>query len=119
MRITLRDAGATVVTGALATGYVGLVEKASWAPVTSVRWYALGVVLLGQTTCTIGAADALSDDTSRGAGYVLGPLALVASLAALVTGNAAVLGLGVLAMVLLWVLTTSRHALHGRPVVRR
>lgn len=119
MGITLRDAGTTLVTGALATGYVALVEGASWAPVTSVRWYAALFVVVGQTTCTVGAADALADGTSRGAGYVLGPLALVAGLAALVSGNAGVLGLAVVAMVLLWVLTTSRHALHGHRAVRR
>jgi len=119
MRISLRDVWATAVTTAVAAAYVGLVQGASWAPLTSVRWFALVFLLVGQTTSTIGAADALRDRTSRGAGFVLGPIALVATLAAIITGNEGVLGVAVLAMVVLWVLTTSRHALHGhRPVQR-
>lgn len=119
MRISLRDAGATLVTAAVVTGYVGLVEEASWMPITSVRWYAVLFLLVGQSTCTIGAADALADNTTKGAGYLLGPVALVAALAAVITGNAGVLGVSILCMVLLWVITTSRHAAHGHRAVRR
>lgn len=119
MRITLRDAGATLVTAAVVTGYVGLVAGASWMPITSVRWYAVLFLLVGQSTCTIGAADALADGTTRGAGYLLGPIALVAAVAAVITGNAGVLGVSILCMALLWLVTTSRHAVRGHRAVGR
>ena len=118
MRLTLRDLGETLVVLALAAGYVGLVQAASWMPITSVRWFAVLFVVVGQAACALGAADALADRTSGGAGFVLGPVALVAGLLAVVTGSETVLGVGVLAMAGLWLLTTSRHALH-RKAVRR
>ena len=118
MRLTLRDAAETAVVVALTAGYVGLVQDASWVPLTSVRWFAVLFVVVGQAACAFGAADALADRTSRGAGLVLGPVALLAGLLAVVTGSETVLGLGIVAMVGLWLLTTSRHALHGKAVRR-
>ena len=113
MTLTWRDAAATAVVGAFAVGYVGLAQEQTWAPVTSVRWFALLFVVIGQATCAIGAADAMAAGATKGAGFVLGPVALLAGLLALVTGSVTVLGIGVVAMVGLWVLTTSRHMIVG------
>lgn len=114
MTITWRDATATAVAVALVTAYVGLAQGASWAPVTSVRWFALLFLLAGQATCIVGAAEAMASGATRGAGFILGPVALIATLAALVTGSTSVMGVAVAAMAGLWVLTTNRHMLGGR-----
>jgi hypothetical protein len=118
MTLTWRDAVATAVVGAFTVSYVGLAQEQSWAPVTSVRWFALLFLGVGPATCAIAAADAMAAGATRGAGFVLGPVAFLAGLVALVSGSVTVLGIGVVAMVGLWVLTTSRHVIAGHPVVR-
>ncbi|MGB8649556.1 MAG: hypothetical protein WCD35_02725 [Mycobacteriales bacterium] len=116
--ITWRDAVATAVTGALAASYVGLAQGQSWAPVTSVRWFAVLFLLAGQVACTVGAADAMAAGATQGVGFLLGPVALLATLTAVVTGSVTVTGVAVCAMVGLWLLTTSRHVLSGVRAVR-
>jgi len=119
MSLTWRDSVATAVTGALAIGWVGLAQEASWAPITSVRWYAVLFLVVGQTTCAVCAADLARQGVLRSSGFFLGPLALAAAVLAIVTGNVAVLGLAVLATVVLWVLATGRHVLAGHAFPHR
>jgi len=119
MSLTWRDAAATAVTAALAAGWVGLAQQASWAPVTSVRWYAVLFLVAGQTTCAVCAADLTRQGVTRGPGFLLGPLAAVATVLALVAGSAVVLGVAVAAMVVLWLLATSRHVLGSQAHLRR
>lgn len=111
MSLTWRDGIATAVTGALAAGWVGLAQQATWAPVTSVRWYAVLFLVVGQTTCAVCAADLARQGVLRSPGFFLGPLALVSSALAVVTGSVAVLGVAVVATAGLWALSTGRHVL--------
>lgn len=110
--LTWRDGLATAATGGLVAAYVGLVQEAAWAPITSVRGYAALFLLVGQVTCAVCAAELARSGLVAGPGYFVGPLALVATVLALVTGSAGVMGVGVVALVLLWALGT---ALHARP----
>lgn len=115
MSLTWRDGVATAVTGGLVAGWVGLAQGATWAPVTSVRWYAVLFLLVGQTTCAVCAADLARQGVTRSAGFYLGPLAFAGTVLAIVTGSVEVLGVAVVATALLWALSTTRHLVqhHG------
>jgi hypothetical protein len=87
-----------------------------WLTVDSHRWAAAIVLVLGALSCSLGTRARGAASTLLG---VLGLAALAFGAIAVVTGSATALSLLVLADVLLWAVTTLRHATrHGpRPSV--
>jgi hypothetical protein len=105
MTLTRKDAVATGLTG-LAV-FVFLATHEAWnVPLVgdSHRWAAAVIMTLGIATCSVGA--------NRVA--VLGGAAFVFGVLALVTSSLTLLSLLVADMVMMWALTTFRHA-HNPP----
>ena len=110
MTLTRRDALATSLIG-LAV-FVFLATHEAWnVPLVgdSHRWAAAMIMALGIAACSVGARRV----TSALFG-VLGAAAFVFGVLALITGSLTPLSLLVADMVVMWALTTFRHA-HGPP----
>jgi len=114
MTLTRKDAVATGLTGLAVLTYVATHE--AWnVPLVggSHRWATAVILALGIATCSVGAkrVDSPLFGILGGAAFVFGVLALV-------TGSLTPLSLLIADMVVMWALTTFRHA-HtppGRPV---
>ncbi len=81
----------------------------------SHRWAAGAISLLGIMTCGLGSPGA---GTATKLLAVLGTVALVLAVLALATGSLTPLSLLVADVVLLWLLSTLRHGLHGQEAPR-
>jgi hypothetical protein len=105
--LTWKDGVATLLTASIVV---------VWLTVDSHRWAAAIVLGLGMFSCQLGTR--VRGEMSRLLA-ALGVVTLVLGVLAIVTGSATVLALLVLADVLLWAMTTLRHATrHGpRPSV--
>lgn len=117
MRLTWRDAVATAFTGAVVALYWSYLADVEIAYLTSVRAVAAVGLVLGIAGCALGAA-APGMQERKPSGYqwmaALGVVALIAALFAVITGFAWVLAVQIGATVLLWLITTARHAIAGR-----
>jgi hypothetical protein len=126
MKLTLRDAAATVLTALIVLVFAATHE--SWGvPLVgdSRRWAAGAILLLGVVTCSVDGA-AVSDRYTPGSGRgrvagtavltLLGTAALALAVSALVTASLAVLSLLVAVDVALWAGATAGHILGPRPV---
>jgi membrane-bound ClpP family serine protease len=114
MTLTRKDAVATGLTG-LAV-FVFLATHEGWnVPLVgdSHRWAAAVVMVLGIAACSVGAKRI--DSALFG---VLGAAAFVFAVLALISGSLTPLSLLVADMVVMWALTTLRHAKPppGRPI---
>lgn len=114
MTLTRKDAAATGLTGLAVLAYLATHE--GWnVPLIgdSRRWAAVVILALGVATCSVGARRVNSALFG-----VLGGAAFVFGVLAIVTGSLTPLSLLVADMIVMWALTTFRHA-HtppGRPV---
>ena len=114
MTLTRKDAVATGLTGLAVLAYVATHE--GWnVPLIgdSHRWAAAVIMAIGIATCAVGGRRV--DSALFG---VLGTAAFVLGVLALITGSLTPLSLLVADMVVMWALTTFRHAhtAQGRPV---
>jgi hypothetical protein len=110
MTLTRRDAAATSLTGLAVLAF--LATHQGWnVPLIgdSHRWAAAVILVLGIGACSTGAKRVNSALFG-----VLGGAAFVFGVLALVTGSLTPLSLLVADMVLMWALTTFRHA-HSPP----
>lgn len=106
MSLTWKDAAATVLTALIVAG---------WLVVDSNRWAAAVVLALGVVSCSLGSA---GRERMWRLPAFLGVAALVLGVLAIVTGSSLALALLVADDVVLWAVTTLRHARHGpRPAV--
>jgi hypothetical protein len=108
MTLIGKDVAATILTTMVVVAYATTHE--GWnVPLigTSHRWAAGAIMLLGMVTCGLGSP-------AKGSGTKLlaslGALALLLGVLALVTGSLTPLSLLVADIVLLWTLSTVRHA---------
>ena len=103
MSLTWKDAAATVLTAGIVV---------TWLAVDGNRWAAAIVFALGALSCSLGTA-------AKGRMWrlpaFLGVAALVLAVVALATGSWLALSLLALADVLLWAVTTLRHATRRDP----
>lgn len=114
MALTRKDAVATALT-ALAVLVFFATDQRWNVPLVgdSHRWAAAVIVLLGAFGCAQGrAADEMQARTSALATFLagLGVVALVLGVIAVVTGSLTALSLLVVAIALLWAISTARHA---------
>ena len=110
MTLTRKDAVATSFTGLAVMAFLATHE--AWnVPLIgdSHRWAAAVIMILGIGACTAGArrSDSALFGVLGGAAFVLGVLAVI-------TGSLTPLSLLVADMVVMWALTTLRHA-HAPP----
>lgn len=113
MTFTRKDIGATVLTALVVLTFAATHE--SWnVPLVgdSRRWAAGAILLLGVLTCGLGSP---GNDRSTRVSMVLGSVAFVLSLAAIVSGSLTVLSLLVVDIVALWIVATVRHAAWPAP----
>lgn len=118
MTLTRKDAAATALTALVVLAFLAAHE--GWGvPLVgdSRRWTAGVILLLGALTCGLG-----SPASSRGLMMktcaTLGVAALVLAVLTIVTASLTALSLLTLDVVVLWAISTLRHALHapGKPV---
>ena len=117
MRLTWRDAAATVLTAGGVVIYAAYTLGAQLPLLASPRAVAAAVLALGFLACNVGAPAAFRADSQRWilvVGSTLGVAILIAGLVALVTGSTPMLAALVVATVALWAFTTARHAFSSR-----
>jgi hypothetical protein len=111
MTLTGKDLAATVLT-ALAV-FVFAATYGSWnvwLVGSSQRWAAGVMLLLGIATCSLGSPERDSGSKLLG---IVGMVALVAAIWAIVTGAMAALWVLLAATVILWLGATVRHVWHA------
>ncbi|MGZ4398820.1 MAG: hypothetical protein ACXVZ1_10455 [Gaiellaceae bacterium] len=122
MKLTLRDAAATVVTGLIVLTFAATHE--GWGvPLVgdSRRWAAGAILLLGMVACSIdgAAVTARFEPGGRGVGTAvlatLGAASLALAVVAIATGSLTVLSLLVAVVLVLWAASTTGHVLGTPP----
>jgi hypothetical protein len=106
MTLTRKDAAATGLVGLAVLAFLATHEAWNIALIGgSHRWAAAAILALGVGACAIGARRVTSTLFS-----VLGGAAFVFGVLALITGSLTPLSLLVADMVVMWAITTVRHA---------
>ncbi len=131
MRLTWKDAVATLVVGGIVAMYVAFLNGTSVWLISSARGTTTAVLVLGFAGgCALGRlAEAYTGAKTRTAlaftqmATDLGMVALAAAIVGLITGGAAALAVLVAATIALWLVATVRHVsttapgpAHGRDV---
>lgn len=110
MSLSRKDFTATVLTVVAVLAFFATHEGWNvWLIGDSHRWAAGAIFALGALTCGLGSP---SKDAVTKLLAVLGTIALVLAIIALLTGSLTPLSLLVVDIVLLWALSTVRHAVH-------
>jgi hypothetical protein len=110
MSLSRKDFTATVLTALAVLAFLATHEAWNvWLIGDSHRWAAGAIFALGALTCGLGSP---SKDAVTKVLAVLGTLALGLAILAVVTGSLTALSLLVVDIVLLWALSTVRHAVH-------
>lgn len=111
MRLTWRDGAATLLTAVAVAIYWALLADAGLPLVGGVRGAATAILLIGAGTCITGANQANTrDGVSKALGF-LGATAFFAGLIAIIWAVEWALAIEIGAIVVLWAVTTLRHAL--------
>jgi hypothetical protein len=110
MWLSRKDFSATVLTALAVLAFFATHEGWNvWLIGDSHRWAAGAIFALGALTCGLGSP---SKDAVTELLAVLGALALALAILAVATGSLTALSMLVLDIVLLWALSTVRHAVH-------
>lgn len=110
MWLSRKDFSATFLTALAVLAFLATHEGWNvWLIGDSHRWAAGAIFALGALTCGLGSP---SKDALTKVLAVLGTLALGLAILAVVTGSLTALSLLVVDIVLLWALSTVRHAVH-------
>jgi len=114
MRLTWKDAVATLFVGIAIALYVANLAGADLAFVSGPR--VLAAVLLGLGVASFVAAAEIPEQVDRASNRwltifgVLGTVSVVAAAGAMISANAVFLAILVAAITLMWTLATTRHA---------
>lgn len=129
MRLTWKDAVATLFMAAIVAGYVAFLNGTSLWLISSARGSTGAVLVLGIVGgCALSSAGDLytgaqswSTRAFAAIATMAGIVALIAAVAGLITGSTFALAVLVTATIALWLISTMRHALtvptepaHGR-----
>jgi hypothetical protein len=122
MRLTWKDAVATICMAATVAVYVALLQGAGWPLVASVRGTTAAILIIGAVGgCAMGAADELYGKVRTPSlrmfvviASILGVGALVAGVIALVTATELALAVLFAATAALWLMATLRHVFTPR-----
>jgi hypothetical protein len=123
MRLTWKDAVATLAVGGIVAVYVAFLTGTSAWLISTARGTTTAVLVLGLAGgCALGGlAGAYTGPKSpTGLAFTqmasdLGMVALAAAIVGLITGGAAALAVLVAATIALWLVATARHALTTPP----
>jgi hypothetical protein len=113
MRLTWKDAVATVLTGSIVTLYIAYLEGAALPLVAGPRVLAAVALVVGLAGCAVGGTGMTTDRPANWAVRVaalLGAVAFIVGLIAMITGSHAMLATLIGVIVTLWLLATARHA---------
>jgi hypothetical protein len=110
MSLTRRDAESAVLTALVALVYLSNTHGWGVPLLSSNRWAAGAILVLGMGTCTLGRVAEDGAEPFVVALGVLGSAALVLAIVALATGAQWALGLLALDTLVLWAGSTLRHA---------
>jgi len=116
MTLTGKDLVATILTALAVLAFAATRESWNvWLVGSSHRWAAGAMMLLGGLTCTLGSA---AKDAAATLLAVVGIVALGAAVWAIWTGSMTALWVLAVAIGILWVGATMRHAWHPshRPI---
>ncbi|HEX9335054.1 MAG TPA: hypothetical protein VF892_04180 [Pseudonocardiaceae bacterium] len=122
MRLTWKDAVATMCMAAIVAVYVALLQGAGWPLVASVRGTTAAILIIGAVGgCAMGAASELYGKIQTPAlrmfvviASILGVGALVSGVIALVTASELALAVVFAATAALWLMATLRHVFTPR-----
>lgn len=110
MTLDRKDFAATLLTALAVLAFFATHEGWNvWLIGDSNRWAAGAIFALGALTCGLGSP---SKDAFTKLLALLGTIALVLAILAVATGSLTPLSLLVVDIVLLWALSTVRHAVH-------
>ncbi len=125
MKLTWKDLTATVLAAAAVAVFLAVTRSWDWPLLGSYRMGIVALLIIGQGSCVLGgSADAISSLTDRTAhavraadivAIVLGGLALVLAVIGLFVGTRAPFVALVVDILILWVVSTLRHALGTQP----
>ncbi|GIH96298.1 hypothetical protein ACFFMN_39255 [Planobispora siamensis] len=121
MRLTWKDAVATVVAGVIVAVYVAFLQGVDMAIISSVRGVATTILVLGFVGgCALSSADELyagrrtpMTQLFTAVASLLGVTALVAGIIALAAESEVALAVLFAATIALWFVSTLRHALRA------
>jgi hypothetical protein len=116
MRLTWKDAIATVLTAGIVALYAAFLSGTTLPLVSSPRALAAVFLIVGLTACAVGGTALTADMKARWvvyAGGTLGGIAFIAALITVVTGSGFVLAVLVGTTVALWLMATLRHTFTG------
>jgi len=114
MKLTWKDATATLLIGAIVAVYLAFLNGTSLWLISSARGTTAAVLVLGTAGCAM--RDLHATGRSRSArvflavATALGVVALVAELIGLITGSMVALAVLVAGTIALWLIATVRHA---------
>lgn len=117
MRLTWRDAVATLMTGGAVALYLAYRAGADVPLVTGTRPAAGAVLVLGLAACAVGGGGQSDDEDRPRAMRWIGAFSVVpilAALVAIVARNEVALTVLVWSTAAIWLATTVRHAVSGR-----
>jgi hypothetical protein len=123
MRLTWRDAAATALVGVCVAFYAVSVRGGDLLVVSDTRGVTALVFLVGMAACVVGGDLSQIGDSDRMdlgivVASVLGTVAFLAAVGAMLTGSALVLLVLVADIVALWAVATVRHLAPRRPAAR-
>lgn len=118
MRLTWRDAMATVLTAGIVALYAAFLAGENLPLVSGARVLAGLILIVGLVACAVGST-AMTTGASTGltvyVGGTLGAAAFLAALITMVTGAGSTLAILVGVTVALWLFATVRHAVTRTP----
>ncbi len=114
MSLTRKDLAATVLIALMVACLIATTQGASVLLIgSSHRWAAAAILLLGVAGCSLGSASEVAGNRMLMAAFgALGIATLGAGLWALISGRLLAVELLVAANVVLWAVSTTRHAWH-------
>ena len=114
MALTRKDLAATALTALMVACLVATYQGSSIALIgSSHRWAAGAILLLGVAGCSLGSAAEVAENRLLMAVFaVLGTATLAAGLWAVIGGRLLAVELLVAGNVVLWAVSTTRHAWH-------
>ena len=121
MRLTWKDAVSTVSMAAIVVIYVAFLNSTTAWLISSARGTAVAVLILGGVGGCVMSAAGGQEQGPRARAYlsfagVLGGIALVGGVIALITASTVALAILVVATLTLWLVATVRHAFTPAPV---
>jgi hypothetical protein len=112
MRLTWKDAAATMLVAAILVPYFGYLARGSMPFIHDARGMAAAALIIGAVTCYAGDRRVMARRWTvlTAVTALLGAAALGLGIAAIVTASGGVLAALIACIVALWALTTARHA---------